>query len=243
MIKETDGDHFEEMRSLQQTLTFDSARKEFSDRNISFGEIQMKTLGILSQDNVYTNLGLLLSDQYFHSIKAAVFENTTQSIFKDRKEFSGSLFQQMEDAYRYIDFYNQKHSTFDQLRRIDIRDYPETAVREALLNSLVHREYAFQASTLISIYADRMEFTSIGGLVSGITQDDIRMGISVCRNAKLANIFYRLEFIEAYGTGIRKIFDAYADNAKKPLLETSSHAFKITLPNMNYITNEKQSKV
>ncbi len=60
------------------------------------------------------------------------------------------------------------------------------AVREALLNLLVHREYSFRASTFISIYTDRIEFTSIGGLVSGVTLKDVTMGISVCRNAKLA---------------------------------------------------------
>ena len=91
MIKETDGDHFEDMRSLEQDLTFEAARKEFSERNIPFGEPQMKTLGIMTHDGVYTNLGLLLSDQCVHTIKVAAFEGTTQQEFKDRKEFSGSF--------------------------------------------------------------------------------------------------------------------------------------------------------
>ena len=119
MIKETDGDHFEEMRSLEQSLTFETAEKEFSERNILFGQAQMKTLGIMSHDGVYTNLGLLLSDQCVHTVKAAVFEGTTQDEFKDRKEFSGSLFRQMNEVYDYIDFRNQTHSTFEKLRRID----------------------------------------------------------------------------------------------------------------------------
>ena len=195
MIKETDGDHFEEMRSLEQNLTFESAKKIFAERNVKFGLTQMKTLGMVTQDGVYTNLGLLLSDQCVHTIKAAVFQGTTQSEFKDRKEFSGSLFRQMDEAYNFIDFRNQTHATFDKLYRIDRRDYPETAVREALLNLLVHREYSFRASTFISLYADRLEFTSIGGLVSGVSLKDVTMGISVCRNFKLANVFYRLELI------------------------------------------------
>lgn len=101
MIKETDGDHFEEMRSLEQNLTFEAAKKEFSKRNVSFGEAQMKTLGIMTHDGVYTNLGLLLSDQCVHTIKVAAFEGTTQNQFKDRKEFSGSLFQQMDEVVWY----------------------------------------------------------------------------------------------------------------------------------------------
>ncbi|MDQ0205104.1 RNA-binding domain-containing protein [Pectinatus haikarae] len=240
MIKETDGDSFEEIRSIEQELTFEAAQKEFSERNILFGPIQMKTLGMISQDGIYTNLGLLLSEQCVHTIKAAVFEGTNQSVFKDRKEFSGSLFKQMEEVYDYIDFHNQTRSTFDKLRRIDTRDYPEVAVREALLNSLVHREYSFRASTLISIYSDRIEFTSIGGLVSGVTLKDVLMGISVCRNTKLANIFYRLELIEAYGTGMRKIMNAYEVSGKIPQIETSDNVFKLILPNLNAQTEQKQ---
>ncbi len=241
MIKETDGDRFEEMRSLEQNLTFKKAEEEFADRNIKFGPNQMKTLGIMTQDGVYTNLGLLLSDQCVHTIKAAVFEGTNQNQFKDRKEFTGSVFRQMEDVYDFIDFRNQTHSTFEKLRRIDRRDYPEVAVREALLNLLVHREYSFRASTFISIYTDRIEFTSIGGLVSGVTLKDVTMGISVCRNTKLANVFYRLELIEAYGTGILKIMDAYEGTGMVPRIETSDNAFKMILPNLNAKVEQEES--
>ena len=243
MIKETDGDHFEEMRSLEQNLTFETAEKEFADYHVAFGEPQMKTLGIMSHDGVYTNLGLLLSDQCVHTIKVAVFEGTNQQEFKDRKEFSGSLFRQMNEVYDYIDFRNQRHSTFSKLRRIDQRDYPETAVREALLNLLVHREYAFRASSFISIYTDKIEFTSIGGLINGVTLQDVMLGISVCRNVKLANVFYRLELIEAYGTGIRKILECYEDCNLKPKIETTENAFKIILPNRNANTSNNEAKI
>ncbi len=236
MIKETDGDHFEDMRSLEQNLTFESAKKIFSQRKVKFGIAQMKTLGLITQDGIYTNLGLLLSDQCVHTIKAAVFQGTTQNEFQDRKEFTGSLFKQMEEAYDFITFHNRIHSTFDGLYRIDRRDYPETAVREALLNLLVHREYSFSASTFISLYEDRLEFISIGGLVNGVSLKDITMGISVCRNAKLANVFYRLELIEAYGTGIIKIMGAYEGTGMTPRIETSDNTFKIILPNLNYVS-------
>lgn len=233
MIKDTDGDSFEAMRSLEQTLTFQAAAREFETRNIAFGTPQMKTLGILNTDGLYTNLGLLLSEQCTHTVKAAVFEGTDQSIFRDRQEFSGSLLQQMNEIYEYIDRRNQVRSTFDKLHRIDTRDYPEVAIREALLNSLVHRDYSFSASTLICVYDDRIEFTSIGGLPEGISLDDIMLGLSVCRNPKLANVFYRLELIEAYGTGMKKIMAAYENSSRKPVIKTTDNAFKIVLPNLN----------
>ena len=238
MIKETDGDSFEDMRSLNQKLTFKSTKKEFETRDIPFSSPQMQTLKIISPDGLYTNLGLLLSDQCPHTVKAAVFEGTDQSVFKDRREFSGSLMRQLGEVYDYIDFHNQTHATFQKLLRIDTRDYPEVAVREALLNSLVHRDYSFRASTLISIYDDRIEFVSVGGLLPGLELEDLMMGVSACRNPHLANVFYRLQLIEAYGTGMRKIMGAYAGAASQPQIMTTRNAFKIVLPNMNFTPTE-----
>lgn len=234
MIKETDGDSFENMRSINQALTFEATKKVFEKRNVVFGQPQMQTLKIVSADGIYTNLGLLLSEQCLHTIKAAVFEGINQNVFKDRREFSGSLMQQLNDVYDYIDFHNQTHATFRKLLRIDTRDYPEVAVREALLNTLVHRDYSFRASTLISIYDDRIEFVSIGGLLPGLELDDLMMGVSVCRNPHLANVFYRLQLIEAYGTGMKKIMGAYANALVQPKIKTTNNAFKIILPNVNF---------
>ena len=168
----------------------------------------MRTLKLIDQDNLYSNLALLLSDQCVHTIKVAVFQGKDQMIFKDRREFSGSLMKQMNEVYDFIDFRNQTRATIEKLQRIDVRDYPEIAVRESLLNLLVHRDYSFSASAFIRIYEDRIEFVSIGGLMPGIELEDIMEGISVCRNQDLANVFYRLHLIEAYGTGMEKIMTA-----------------------------------
>ena len=233
MIKETDGDRFEAMRCLNQELTFEVTKREFELRNVEFGPQQMRTLKLVDQDNLYSNLGLLLSDQCVHTIKVAAFQGTDQTVFKDRREFTGSLLRQMNDVYDFIDFRNQTRATIEKLLRIDVRDYPEIAVREALLNLLVHRDYSCNASALISIYTDRIEFVSIGGLLPGIDLEDIMVGISVCRNQDLANVFYRLHLIEAYGTGIGRIMKAYEGVEEKPVIETTKNAFKIILPNVN----------
>lgn len=233
MIKETDGDRFEAMRSLNQDLTFVTTKNEFDFRKIEFGSNQMQTLKLIDQDGLYNNLGLLLSDQCIHTIKVAVFQGIDQMVFKDRREFGGSILKQMNEVYEFIDLHNQTRATIEKLLRVDVRDYPEVAIREALLNTLVHRDYSFSSSTLISIYTDRIEFISIGGLMPGIDLEDIMAGLSICRNQNLANVFYRLHLIEAYGTGIRKIMKAYEDNEEKPKIETTQNVFKIILPNIN----------
>lgn len=242
MIKETDGDSFETMRSLEQNLTFKTTEEQFHKRNIEFTPTKMQTLGIISQDGIYSNVALLLSDQCIHTIKAATFAGSDKTVFQDRREFTGSLFQQMEEMYSYLNLRNQTRSTFEGLYRNDIRDYPEEALREALLNSLVHRDYSYSASTLISVYDDRIEFVSVGGLPTGIVLEDIMLGLSVCRNPKLAAIFYRLELIEAYGTGMPKIMKAYAGTGLEPKIEVTNNAFKITLPNRNISTSIEINK-
>lgn len=237
MIKETDGDSFETMRSLEQNLTFKAAEEQFKNRNVPLDAAKMQTLGMVSQDGIYSNVALLLSDQCSHTIKAATFSGTDKTTFQDRREFCGSLFQQMEEMYTYLDMRNRTKATFEGLYRVDTRDYPEEALREALLNSLVHRDYSFSSSTLISIYDDRIEFVSVGGLPIGIALEDIMLGLSVCRNPKLAAIFYRLQLIEAYGTGMPKIVKAYAGTGLEPKIEVTNNAFKITLPNLNFSVN------
>lgn len=240
MIKETDGDSYEDVRSLNQNLTFEETSKYFVQRKVSFGDEQKRTLGIINEANLYTNLGLLLSEQCKHSIKIAVFDGIEKEVFKDRYEFTGSLLKQMTDAYAFIDRYNRTQATFHGLDRIDERDYPEDAVREALLNAIIHREYGLSGSTIINIFEDKMEFISLGGLVKGIEYDDMMLGVSLSRNRNLANVFYRLRLIEAYGTGIFKIKGAYSSCSAKPKFEVTNNAFKITLPNTNIAQKSRE---
>ena len=191
-------------------------------------------MGLIGEDDLYTNLALLLSEQCNHTLKVAVFEGIEKNIFKDRKEFKGSLLKQVTEAYEFINLLNKTEATFEGLTRKDERDYPAEAIREALLNAVVHREYSFSGSTLINIYEDRIEFISLGGIISGLSLDSIMLGVSQSRNEKLANIFYRLHFIEAYGTGIKKIFASYEKYNMKPVIRAEVGAFQVVLPNIHY---------
>ena len=234
MIKETDGDSYEKLRSLNQNLTLDYTEQVFKENNLLFGLSQKKTLGLIGEDDLFTNLALLLSEQCNHTLKVAVFEGIEKNIFKDRKEFKGSLLKQVTEAFEFINLVNKTEATFEGLIRKDERDYPVEAIREALLNAVIHREYSFSGSTLVNIYEDRIEFVSLGGIVYGLSLDSIMLGVSQSRNEKLANIFYRLYLIEAYGTGIRKIFTNYERYNMKPTIKAEVGAFQVVLPNIHY---------
>lgn len=233
MIKESDGTTFDKVRSVNQNLSFSFAEGFFEKRNVSFTEQNKRTLGLINSDGYFTNAALLLSDQCEHSIKCAVYEGTGKTKFKARKELFGSILKQLEEAYEYLNLNNNALSDFEGLHRVDWYDYPKFALRESLLNSIVHRDYDYSGSTLINIFADRIEFVSIGGLVKGITLTDVMHGVSQSRNMVIASIFYRLELVESYGTGIQRIIESYAGSKKQPEFIPAPASFLVILKNMN----------
>ena len=234
MIKLSDGDVYETARSLEQDLTFSAAEKVFREHKIDFSSEKYPALGICSlSDNLYSNLAKIISDQCEHTIKIAVFADDNNTIFKAHKEFGGSVFTQLEAALDQHMLCTHNPAPIVGINRIDRWDYPVEALREALLNAIVHRDYAFSGSIIINVNESCMEFVSLGGLVQGLSADDIRNGISQLRNRNLAEMFHRLNFIESYGTGIRRIFALYSDCKEQPEISVTSNSFKITLPNMN----------
>lgn len=236
MIKDSDGDTFEEIRSLEQDLTFDAAEIAFKRYGVEFSTEKYRALCMTQKnDDIYTNLALLLSDQCAHTTKIAVFSDDARTVFRDSKEFSGSIFKQFEDAVNYLALCNKTSSVIKGVVRTDKQDYPEEAIREALLNAIVHRDYSFSGSIIINVTDRMMEFISLGGLLPGLSPDDIRSGISQPRNKNLAEVFHRLRLIESYGTGIRRIFNLYTACSEQPQIEVTANTFKIVLPNMNAV--------
>lgn len=234
MIKDSDGDVFEEMRTVAQELSFEEAGRAFRRYKVDFSEEKYIALGLRNiHDDQYTNLAMILSDQCRHTTKIAVFGDETNISFKDAKEFGGSIFKQLDDSFAYLTLCNRTAATFRGLERVELSDYPEDALREALLNALIHRDYSYSGSIIINVNDSCIEFISIGGLLPGLSADDIRNGISQPRNRKLAEIFHRLRLIESYGTGIRKIYALYKDCAVQPRIEVTPNTFKLVLPNMN----------
>lgn len=232
MIKESDGDNFEERRCLEQELIFDAAEAAFKCYGVEFAAEKYRALGI-TQNGVFTNLALLLSDQCLHTTKIAVFKDELCTEFRDSKEFGGSVFKQFEDSVNYLALCNKTVSTIKGVVRTDTQDYPEEAIREALLNALVHRDYSFSGSIIINVNDSKIEFISLGGLLPGLSTEDIRIGVSQPRNKKLAEVFHRLRLIESYGTGIRRISKLYENCPAQPVIEATANAFKFVLPNMN----------
>ena len=101
------------------------------------------------------------------------------------------------------------------------------------MNSVAHREYALSGPTLVSVMPSAVEIVSLGGLPMGIEYEDLSARISMPRNRALANVLFRLELIEAYGTGIGRMRESYEGEGLSPEITVTTNTFSIVLPNRN----------
>lgn len=207
---------FEARLSMKQDLTFRYAQAEFEKKGLSLGPGEMRTLGMLNPGGAFTNLGLLLSDQCPPTVKAASFSDDGRSVFTERRECEGSILKQLADAYALLGSHNHYRTEFAGLERIDRYDCPAVALREPLVNSVSHREHALSGPTLVSVMPSAVEIVSLGGLPTGIEYEDLSARISMPRNRALANVLFRLELIEAYGTGIGRMRESYEGGGAVP---------------------------
>lgn len=234
LLRESRDGAYESGRCLQQDLTFGGTRAFFEKEGLELGDAQMRSLGMVDGDGQFTNLAWMLSDQCTAVVKLACFFGTNRTTFKDRLEVSGSVLVQFERSLDFLAKHMGYKTQFVNMRRVDYEDFPPDAVREALINAIVHRDYESQVATLISVLENRLEFTSYGGLPTACSLGDFQLDVSVPRNPKLAAVFYRLRLIEAYGTGIRRMFEAYEGSGKTPVFDITRSFFRVRLPNRNY---------
>lgn len=234
LLRESEPDGFETGRCLRQDLTFKTLSAAFAEKGLPFGVPQQKTLALRRPDGLFTNLAELLSDQCRPTIKLAAYRGTDKTGFRDRREPSGSLLDQLEQSMAFLEKWNDLRSSVRRLEREDSWDYDAGDVREALLNAVVHRDYSRPDATLASVFPDRLEIVSIGGIVPGYDPADIlEGGTSALRNHGLARVFERLRLIESYGTGIRRIRESYAGFDPGPQFAFFPHVFRVVLPNRN----------
>ena len=237
LLLEREEAYYEKVKSRIQELTFQYATAYFKKRKMPFDDEKKVKFGLMNDNGTYTNVGLLLSDQCQHRVKCAIFSGEGKSRFRTGKEFSGSILRQLEGSYEYINLYNTISVNFGSTNEMDNRDYPEIAIREALTNAMLHRDYHYSGSTLVNMFANRLEIISIGGIIGGLTLADIMRGVSQTRNQALASVFHRLKLVESYGTGIHRILEEYKGKGT-PQFSPEQNSFVVVLPNMNVKPNE-----
>ena len=245
MIRIGDGISFETEQCKQQDLSFDAAKRVFSKHGWDFkNDALLETLGIKNREGFFTNLALLISDNNPYEIKCAAFNDDAFTEFMGREDCQGSIFSQLEAAEKFFNPVNSLRSYFPpgELERIDKRDYPPEAIREGILNTIVHRDYddTLGAPTLIKMNRTEIRFISNGGLLgSGV--DEALSGVSKTRNPYLQKLLLHLGLIEAIGTGLPTIFKLYEPEELKPELIDFPNTVILVLPNLNTTRNKNLS--
>lgn len=189
------------------------------------------TLELYRMNEGYTIAGELLADENsFHGVDMARFGESI-NVFLERNTIEHtSLLNYYNEALTMYRRYYQ-YSEIEGSFRKRYERIPETAFREAIANALVHRAWDIPAHTKISMFDDHIEIVSPGGLPKGLGKDQYLEGqISILRNPIIGNVFFRLEIIERYGTGIQRIQEAYKNSVKKPQFDISDNSIKIILP-------------
>lgn len=178
---------------------------------------------------------ILLADKsnYYEyaRIKCARFKGKDIEEFIDQKEFSGPLYTQVEDAMNFAKIYIAKSGQIKGLQRKDEYEIPLVAIREALINAVVHRDYSITGSDIkFAIFDNRIEITSPGNLPKSLDIEDIKEGRSEIRNKTIARFFKEIRFVEQWGTGIRRIISACKEaNLKEPDFLESGLFFKVII--------------
>ncbi|MBQ9124908.1 MAG: putative DNA binding domain-containing protein [Acholeplasmatales bacterium] len=234
MIMESSNIFYEELISSNQDLTFNILRLKFEEKKMDFSEFKMITSGFMKDDK-YTNLAYIFSDQFDVETKIGVYQGLDRSVFKSKKEFSGSIISQIDRTLEYYNLCNETRIIIDgSPMRKEFVSYPDKAAREAILNCYCHRDYNIRSNIKIEFFDDRCEIISPGGFYNGLTLDDALSGMQSFRNKYLVKLLHKLGYIENYSSGLNRIFKEYANGVNKPCIETSLAMFKIVLPNLNY---------
>ena len=171
---------------------------------------KLEDMGLLckvGQDYAPTHAFHLMTDNKvkYAKVQCALFKGTERDVFIDRKEFKGPIYSQIEDAYQFVLKHINMGAEIDGIVRRDVYELPVRAVREAIANAVTHRSYLDDACIQLSIFDDRIEVLSPGRLYGGIDLKSAKAGKSKCRNSAIADAFYYMKIIEAWGTGISRI--------------------------------------
>lgn len=237
--------------NIYKDFTFEKLKKYFKDiKDYQIEKEDLESFGLLSGEKL-TNAALLYSDQNTivgSFISCTRWNGLDKLSAKDDIEFYGSILDQIDNAMEFI----KKHMSNGwvkeggKLARTTIPEYDLDAMREALINAVAHRSYLMRGTNVeLAFYDDRIEIVSCGKIGNGKTLEELlKRPTSQRRNQLVCDIFSRLDFMERRGSGIKKIFQAYENDEKKPKFEIIDDVFIVTFYSRLYSdeTSEKHPK-
>lgn len=224
---------FEELECARDDLSFsilESKMKETMGIEKLNGDI-LRTLGVVNKDGIYNNAAAILADKNdFYGVDIARFGSSINEILERKIASNESVLQQYDTALEFYSRYYQ-YEEVAGIERRTVEIIPEIAFREAMANALIHRKWDSRSPVRISMFKDYIEINSPGGLPSGLSEEEyLNGGISNLRNPILGNVFFRMHYVEMFGSGIRRIMESYKDSTLKPIFKITDNIISVTLP-------------
>ena len=196
---------------------------------------KLEDFGLLckvGRDRYPTHAFDLLTDNHNKAakIQCALFKGISRDVFIDQKEFTGSIQEQVEEAYQFVLRHINMGANIEGLFRSDTYELPITAIREMIANAVLHRSYLDRSCIQVCIFDDRIEVLSPGMLYGGIDIVTAKHGKSTCRNEAIAEAFHYMKIVEAWGTGIPRIISRCREyGLQEPLFEELGDGFLVTM--------------
>lgn len=234
LIIESNNLSFEDLEN-NQDYTFNILAKKLKETlNIELSNAVLKTLGLINTNEKYTNAAAIIADENsFAGIDIIKFGNNI-NIIQERKTLDHiSILKQYDEAFLMFEKYYM-YEVIDGQERKQIELIPKDAYREAVANAIIHRIYDDNINIKIAMQEEQVVITSPGGLPYGIKKEEYLEGrLSKLRNPVIANVFFRLKYIEKFGTGILRIKELYKNSTFKPEFIINDNSITIILPTLN----------
>lgn len=254
--RKADYENILELERQRRNITFDEEvdweleleklelsflENEFKEKNKKLSEEKLLNLGLIKKEGekfkVTKGLGILAGLYENTNINCAYFKGKTMDIFLDKKEFAENIFLNIENIQTFLKSHLNIRSEFKKFKREDILEIPMLALREGIVNAIVHRDYSNQGRDIkIGLYDDRVEVISPGGLPSTLTIEEIYSGRSEIRNRVIARVFKELGYIERWGSGINRMINLCKNvGLKSPEIKETGDSIVLTFYRWNVL--------
>lgn len=202
-----------EIESPRQELTFNQLKIYYEGQGLQLNENFLKNLDLLTSEGKYNYNAFLLADENNVSIKVVKYLGTDKMDLVKNQEYGYRCI--ITATQRVLDRLEAENTVYAKIEykgRKEVEMIDKKALKEAVINAIVHNDYSYGNSPIIELYSDRIEITSAGGLPQELSKTDFFRGVTAPRNKELIRVFKDVDLIENIGSGILRILKAYDKN-------------------------------
>ena len=199
-----------EIDSPRQELTFNQLKIYYEEHGLKLNDNFLQNLDLLTSEGKYNYNAFLLADENTVSIKLVRYLGTNKLELLENLEFGNRcLITATQRILDRLDVENTTYAKIEYFGRKEQEKIDSKALKEAVINAIVHNDYSYGNSPIIELYSDRIEITSAGGLPQELSQEEFLEGVTAPRNKELIRVFKDVDLIENIGSGVLRILDAY----------------------------------